>query len=407
MVKTRRLKTHRTLVAGAVVAATAFAGIGAGQSGAAAASAAHRGPGGDLPADAPVTVVATGLDSPRALAWGPDHQLLISEAGSPPFTAPSECNGPTTTVGYDLSCFGLTGSISDVSSGTPDRFVTGLPSIVEEQDMVGPDGLSYVDGQLYTLETGAPQMVPSWVTPALAAKVGDKLGALIDVTGRGERVVANVGEVDYQWAVDHPGLVDPPAAQPNNYPAANPYSLTPKPGGGFYVVDAASNTLDSVSLSGRIRILAFIPNTPVGTNAVPTCVAVGPDGAVYIGDVTGHGNTNQDSANIFKYTPGNGKLTVWQSDLSAVMGCGFGGNGDFYVTEMDTTGFLPPGDPDGVVIQISKNNGTRTVLGAGQLFAPSGFLAGPDGSVYVVENTFWWPAGTTGNQSGGEVVKIG
>jgi sugar lactone lactonase YvrE len=142
---------------------------------------------------------------------------------------------------------------------------------------------------------------------------------------------------------------------------------------------------------------------------VPTCLDVGRDGAVYVGQLTGHGNSGgagATAANVYRYAPRSGRLTVWQTGFSAITGCGFGANGDFYVTELDTTGFLPTGDPNGAVIQIAPD-GRRTVLGQGKLFAPTGFLAGRDGSIYVANNTIWWPAGTIGEWNEGEVVKIG
>jgi hypothetical protein len=395
----RRVKTH--LVLSAVLLATAFAGTGGGLSGQAAAASAtpHS---GTLTSSAPLTVVARGLHSPRNLAWGPRGRMLVAETGAPPLTAPSECNFHSEEIVFEMRCFGMTGSIADVSSGTPKRIVTGLASNLNQQEMVGPNDLAYVDGKLYVLETGAPQVVPTWLSPQLQAPLKRQYGALLDVTRGSTRVVANPGSVDYEWMKANPELQTSP-------PAANLYAMTPKPGGGFYTVDAAANTLDLVDRRGKVHVLAWFPRLPNGSDAVPTCLDVGPDGAVYIGQLTGHGNSGEagaKAANVYRYSPRSGKLTVWQTGLGAITGCGFGAKGDFYVTQLSTTGFLPTGDPEGVVVQIAPN-GTRTVLGKGKLFAPSGFLAGDDGSIYVANNTIWWPAGTTGEWNEGEVVKIG
>jgi hypothetical protein len=378
----RRLKTSRMLFA--VVAATALAGVGAGPSGLVATAATYP---GELTSSAPVTVVASGLNNPRSLAWGPGGHLLVSEAG----TYPSVCSG--------TECFGLTGSISDISSGTPVRIVTGLATYVSFGLVVGTSGLTYVQDHLYTLVGHTPlETVPPGLPRDLSKALRQQLGALLDVTGGSISVVANPGDVNYEWSQEHMDLWP----DYRDYPDSNPYALTPKPGGGFYVVDAAANTLDSVDQRGKVRVLAYIPNTPAGSDAVPTCLDMGPDGAVYIGQLTGR-DSSATAANVYRYEPWSGELTVWQSGFSTITGCGFGANGDFYVTEYDTTGFPPTGNPDGVVIQISKEDGTRTVLGAGQLFAPAGFLAGPDGSIYVANNTIF-PG--TGSPTG-EVVKIG
>jgi hypothetical protein len=386
----RLRKTSRMLFA--VVAATAFAGVGAGPSGLVAKAATS----GELTSSSPVTVVASGLNSPRSLAWGPDGHLLVAETGAPPLTPPSVCNFDSEEIKFDMVCFGFTGSISDVSSGTPVRIVTGLVSSLNSQNMVGPNDLKYVDGRLYVLLAGSPQAVPSWVPEGLRDTVKEQAGALVDVTGGSISVIAKPGKVDDLWVQKHPGFSS------FSLGGANPHAMIPKPGGGFYLVDAASNTLDSVD-NGRVQVLTIIPPSPNGTDSVPTCLDMGPDGALYIGELTGFGNSGT-AASVYRYEPSSGSLTVWQSGFSAITGCGFGANGDFYVTQFSTNGF--PSYPDGVVIQISPD-GTRTALGGGTLFAPSGFLAGPDGSIYVANNTIWWPPGTTGRWNEGEVVKIG
>jgi hypothetical protein len=367
----------------AAVATAVLTGFSAGTSGPAAS--ATTGPA-DLTSSAPVTVVASGLASPRGLAWGPGGHLLVAEAGTPG----SVCSGST--------CYGLTGQIADISSGTPVPIVTGLASLLFAGELNGIGGLIYADGQLYTTNSQSPQAVPSGLPADLTAQLKTQFGALLNVTGGHIRAVANPGSVDYQWSQAHQSLA------PQDFPDANPYALARKPGGGFYLVDSASNTLDSIDRSGNVRVLAFIPTTPAGSDAVPSCDAVGPDGAVYIGQLTGVGNS-ATAANVYRYEPWSGSLTVWQRGFSAISGCGFGANGDFYVTELDTTGFPPAGNPDGAVIQIS-HDGTRTVLGAGQLFGPGGFLAGPDGSIYVSNHFLMWPPGT-GSPTDGEVVRIG
>jgi sugar lactone lactonase YvrE len=383
----RRVKTNRMLFT--AVAATAFVGLSTAPSVSAATAATH--PLG-LTSNAPVTVVATGLSGPRALAWGPHHQLLVSEAGVPS----TVCAGSSVPP----ECFSTTGSIADISSGEAVPVVTGLVSALNDEEVVGPDGLAYVNGQLYTLEAGAPQLIPSGLPTGLTAALDTQSGALLNVTGGHISVVANPGEVDYAWSQAHENLA-------SDFPDADPYALTANPRGGFYLADAASNTLDTVNRWGHVQVLAFFPPSPSGSDAVPSCVAVGPDGAVYVGQLTGNGNSGT-AANVYRYAPWSHRLTVWQSGFSAINGCGFGANGNFYVTELDTTGFLPTGPPAGAVIQISPD-GTRTVLGAGNLLFPTGFLAGPDGSIYVGNDSIIWPVGpgTSSPVSSGEVVKIG
>lgn len=387
----RGLSKIRLLAAAAL--ALALAGGGVGSSGPVAETAhAAGGPGGSgtLTADAPVTVVASGLHEPRSLTWGPEGRLLVAEAGTPG----GSCAGPDLD---SLACFGLRGTVADVSSGTPERIVTGLPSNFNTGESVGPNGVKYLDGRLYVLAPGSPYGVPSWVPNRLERKLKRQYGALIDITHGRAVVKANPGEVNYRWMQEnHPEYFERPGFD------ANVYDMTPKPGGGLYVIDSASNTLSSIDRRGHVEVLDFMPYTPAGTDAVPTCIDTGPDGALYMGQLTGYGNSGT-AANVYRYDPDVGDWEVWQSGFSTITGCGFGTGGDFYVTEMATTGMPWTGDPEGDVIQIAED-GTRTTLAEGELLAPHGFLAGPDGSVYVANNSQMWPRGQA---TDGQVVKIG
>ncbi len=372
----RRLTMHRKALAAS--AALALAAVGLGASSTPAGASVHHRP--SLTTASPVTVVAQGLNNPRSLVWGPSNHLLVAEAG----VAGTDCSG--------TSCFGLNGSVADISSGSPVRIVTGLASFADSGEIGGADGLVYANGHLSTLMTKSSFVIPNSLPSDLRVALYTQLGALLDVTGGHITLKTNPGDFDYVYSAIH-----------ENNPDGNPYSVIAGPNNGFYLVDAGANTLDSVDANGVPRVLAVMPKTPGGDgDAVPTCLAKGPDGALYISQLTAAGNT-ATAASVYRYVPSTGSMSVWATGFSAVTGCGFGASGDFYVTEFDTTGFPPSGPPAGAVVQISPN-GTRTVLGTGKLFAPSGFLAGPDGSIYVSNNS---TAAGSGGPVTGQVVKIG
>jgi hypothetical protein len=377
------------LAAGAAfVVVTAFASTGMAAPAKAAATSTHT---------PTVTVIARGLNNPRSIAFDEDGNLWVTEAGK----GGTECL-PTPGEPTNPTCFGLTGSVDKIEQGKVIRVFTGLASLAAQDgsEGLGPAGISSLGDNIYFDIDESSFAVPLGLSPALTAKLTDQLGRLYWAHTDGDSrpaELANVGAYDYEWANQNKNLV------PGQFPDADPFGLQVRSHDGFkvFLADAGSNTLDEIGRDGSIHIATFVPNPP-SSDAVPTCVAQGPDGALYIGQLTGVGN-GAGVANIYRYTP-HGGLTVWQTGFSAISGCGFGKDGSFYVTEFDTTGFPPSGLPAGAVIKIARN-GTRTTLGAGQLFEPNGFAAGPDGSIYVTNWSAVAGSGPPGAPTG-EVVRI-
>ena len=344
-----------------------------------------------------VTVVADGLNNPRGLAFEDGH-LWVAEAG----TGGTECV-PTPGGITNPSCYGLTGSIDRIDGGTVKRVFTGLESSAAPggASAIGADGISISGDRLYAVFGESDFEVPEGLSPELTGVLFDEAGHLVRATtgddgSDGLAPVSNVGAFDHAWS----GLPANQILVPAQFPDANPYGVFAD-GRNIFVADAASNTLDEVdSRTGSEKILAFVPNPP-HSDAVPTCVAEGPDGALYVGQLTGAGN-GAGVANVYRWTAATG-LKVWQTGFSAITGCGFGKDGSFYVTELDKVGFPPIGPPGGDVIKIAKN-GTRTTLGTGQLFFPNGFAAGDDGAIYVSN---WSVRPGSGAGPHGQVVRIG
>jgi len=137
---------------------------------------------------------------------------------------------------------------------------------------------------------------------------------------------------------------------------------------------------------------------------VATCVARGPDGALYAGELLGGFHT-PGHARIWRVTAYH-VPTAWARGLTTVQGCGFGSDGAFYATAFQTAG-LGAQNPAGDVVRIGPN-GQRSRLGVGKLFFPSGFAAGANGAIYV-SNCSIAPATGMGPQlcpTGGQVVRL-
>lgn len=323
-------------------------------------------------AAATVTTVASGLDNPRDLAFGPDGALYLAEAGH----GGPNCIPGGNPGGGDL-CVGATSRISriDPTTGTRTTFAEGFASGADAHGMAatGLDGISWVGNTLYGIITGAPQQFVGAPLPGPVLDVAKRqLGQLVKVTGPGVwSTVAGVGRFDYDWAAAHKSLV------PDQFPDANPYAVLALPNE-TWVVDAASNTLDRVGADGSIQVVAFFPNPPV-SDAVPTCIDRGPDGALYIGQLTGAGNA-PGTASIWRWTASTG-LQQWATGLTAVTGCGFGKDGNFYAVEFSKLGLVNAAPGTGALVRVTAGSSTPITV-VDDLNFPGGFAAGADGSLY-------------------------
>jgi hypothetical protein len=346
-------------------------------------------------------VVADHLNNPRGLSPAPGGGLYLAEAGS----------GGDTCVGggpEGETCIGLTGSFDRVSASGVKRIVTGLLSgsgaggVAAEGPVSvsrGPDSKFYGQFGLSSHVVPPAGAVPADLRDAALAQLGHLW--LVKPDGS-VRNVSGVGDQDWTWTSTRINLA------PNDFPDANPNAVLYS-GGHRYVVDAGANILTEVKRNGAVNVLAFFP-VPAGaqSDAVPTCVARGPDGALYVGELLG-GFYSPGHARVWRVVPGHAPR-VWATGLTTVQGCGFGQDGAFYATEFETAGLNegPTADPAGDVVRIDQH-GNRTHLGVGKLFFPSGFAAGSDGAIYV-SNCSIAPATGMGPQlcpTGGQVVRIG
>lgn len=308
-------------------------------------------------AAAQYTVVVGGLSSPRGLTFGPTGALYVAQAGS---------GGNTSKITRIDDPYAANPTTSDL--------VTGLTSFeAGEGEFVGADGLSALgNGNIFTIM-------------ALSSHEGPApLGHLLKVSQGGQiRDVANVGDFDFVWASQHVNLA------PRDFPDSNPYGVLALPGA-IYIADAGTNTLDLVHPDGSVEILAFFPNNAIA-DATPTCVAQGPDGALYIGTLALVDSiVFGPSAKVFRVDPTaanpsdlNSVLhiaTLWASHLGPINGCAFGPDGSFYASEF----FTSPPFANGDVVKIPFDNpGQHISLTGKTLMFPGGVAVGADGSVFV------------------------
>ena len=335
-----------------------------------------------------MTTIVSGLDNPRDLAFGPNGRLYVAEAGH----GGRHCLDPGT-------CIGFTSKISIVQIGKHQvrRIVTGLFSVAGQDGSgaTGVDGISVLGrNSIYGIETGARDFIPSGAfTAAFRERVRGQIGRLIRASRDGSWTsVADVGHRDFVWTSNHQNKV------PGQYPDANPYGVLAGPTT-QWVVDSGSNTIDRVDSSGRVHIAAFLPNPP-SSDAVPTCIDRGSDGALYVGELTGGGNAPGASV-VWRFAPGESHpLTRWATGLTAVTGCGFDSHGRFFAVELSTDGLDNASPGTGAVVRVPAHS-SHPVMVIGGLSFPGGFAAGADGSLYVSN----WSVAPTSAGSG-SVVRI-
>jgi hypothetical protein len=339
-----------------------------------------------------VQKVAGGLDNPRALGFDTDGDLFVAEAGH----GGSECLKGGPGGPEEETCVGFSSGISRIDGSVPRRVVDGYVSAADSHGAaaLGIDGLSVLnDWRIFAVEGESQFIVPqTGLSQATAEKAKAQLGRLFEFAPSSAHTIADVGGFDFKWSEEHKSLVA------EQFPDANPYAVLAT-GGGEWVIDAASNTVDWVSSSGKVKIVAFIPNPPV-SDAVPTCVAKGRDGALYVGQLTGGGNT-PGSASIWRVEPWDGDVNKWATGLTAITGCGFDTDGDFYAVEFSTLGFESFAPETGALVRVPPHSKSPITV-VSKLSFPNGFAARPH-QIYVSN---WSIAPAKGGPASGEVLRI-
>jgi len=293
-----------------------------------------------------MSCVMRGLDNPRGLAFGMDGALFVAEAGRG-----GAVNGPCTGV-TGFNCYGQTGAVSRYRDGEQDRVATGLPS------------LAFV--------AGASARGPHDITLRSPRHRRDSVlgegGAIITVGLEKDPVVRDrPSRADFAKLIRLPDstlyadsadlcahacwepVVDIGGWQPEGNPDPNretdPYGLLGE-NDGVVLVDASRNWLLRVEEDGTISRLAEFPSRFEGrsTDAVPTTVVKGPDGAYYVGELVGipfAPGPARPLSNIYRVdAAAPHEVSILATGFNAIIDIAFHGD-DLYVLQhwtLDPTG---------------------------------------------------------------------
>lgn len=305
-------------------------------------------------ANAQGTPVMTGLDNPRHLAFGPEGALYVAEAGRGGL-------GPCLSIRGQIQCAGSSGAVSRLWHGTQSRIVTGLPSYAPAngQGATGPHAVSlHGRGNAYvTIGLGG--------NLATRAIMGQGFGRTVRFQPNG----------NWRYEDDIAGYEQ--SNNPDgNVPDSNPYAILAEPGQRV-ITDAGGNDLLRVGSNGSISTLAVFPARPGrNTDSVPTSVVVGPDGAYYVGELTGVPFA-VNNARIYRVVPGQ-PVATYGPTFSFIIDLAWGPDGHLYVLQFASQpGLTGPG-----ILYRLESDGTKTLVVTG-LIAPGGVAFGPDGALYI------------------------
>jgi hypothetical protein len=343
---------------------------------------AHAQPPAPPAPSANVTVVATGLNNPRGLTFGPDGALYVAEGGTGGASSTAGlCDQVVAPIGPYTG--GKTARISKITpDGTRTTVVETLPS---SQTSAGSGGLvsgvadvAFIGDTLYGLLSGA----------GCSHGIPDEPNGVIRVNRDGTSVlIADLSSFVRTHPVQNPF--------PGDFePDETSFSMA-EAGGKLYVVEPNHGALDEVAQDGQVRRVLDISASQ--GHIVPTAVAAH-DGNFYIGNLSSF-PVQPGVSNIYRITP-SGQIDIFARGVTAVTGVAFDSQGRLYVLEADTTPGMPgpTAAGSGKVVRLTVS-GTFEDIATGLTF-PTGMDFGPDGKLYVSNFGFGLPPGM------GQVVRV-
>jgi hypothetical protein len=328
----------------------------------------------------PAGTLVQGLDNPRGIAAGGGGSVLVAESG----------NGKLTLV-------------EPRRRGAPMvRTFATLP--VDPETGLGPVDVAFKSlNKVWAVLSGPPE------------EGGGEFGRLVRLNRKGA-IVESVDIAGYQKG-------DPDPDDQEGIPdESNPNGLALLAGGGVLVTDAAGNDLLRVDTRRKITTVARFktelvpwpsglpfpgpvePGEPFAVEAVPTAVAIGPDGAYYVSELKGF-PFPPGKSRIWRIEPGAveatcdpanpnvGACRTVATGFTSVIDLAFGRDGTMYVLEIVKNGLLGVevfGEPPIGALWAVKG-GAKTELAPGTLMAPGGVAVGYDGTLSVTTGTVFGP----------------
>lgn len=310
------------------------------------------------------TVVASGLNGPRGLKFGPDGALYVAEAGSGGPSGGFACEQVPSPVGPYHG--GLTARVSKISAGGQrTTVVDGLPSAkssLPSGDTVGAADVAFIGDKLYVLLAGGGCSHGNPEKPNGVIQVDVEHGTWTYVANLSTFQAANP-------------TANPEPSVGDREPDGTWYGMVAV-GGNLYATEPNQQEIDRISpATGKVNRVVDVSRT--------SHTWIGPTGITYHGNFF-FGNLapfpiTPGSANVFKLTP-SGNFKVWDAGFTTVVGLAFDHRDRLYVLELSAApGFPTPGA--GKLVRVSPSGRAEDILTG--LVVPTAMTVGPDGNVYI------------------------
>ncbi|MEH1948509.1 MAG: ScyD/ScyE family protein [Nostoc sp.] len=368
---------------------------------------------------ATLTTIVDGISNARGSSFGPDGSLYVAEPG---IGGNGNCQPSPSTL-FQPICAGNSGSLVKVSTnGTKQRLLNNFQSLAEQP--TGNQGAGIQDIQfdskgnaylltgfagypgnrdLATLNLGSQSPLPPQQLATFPPSTPDKV-LNTPLLAQLSKVDLNTGALTSIFDFAKNEITKNPD---KGDVVTNPYDLTVN-GDSAYVVDGGGNTAYKIKLDGSKSqaiaipkntinksdlppglqlppgLLEELPGGKIAIQSVPTGGAIGPDGALYVGEYTGFPYP-EGKSRIFRIGD-DLKPEVFLDGFTHITDLTFDDKGDLLVLQFSDTSQLG-GDITnlpGSLIQVAPNGTRTTLVAAGQgLDSADGIDIGPDGKIYI------------------------
>jgi hypothetical protein len=330
-----------------------------------------------------VKTVARGLEDPRGLAFGPDRQLYVAEAGTTqgvfvPPPPPVQSEPPTRTrceVYWPAgpATPGFTGRISRVDNeGTVTAVAEGLASFAANNliggDRISVSGVAFRGNSLYTMMGGAGCSHGHPSEPNGLRRVF-RDGTTVTISDLSNYLRSNVDSK--------------PPTDADFEPDGVWYNLV-RAFGAFYTTEPNHGIMLRIENDGAISASADLYGAvkAVDHDGDHTYSALAKHrDALFVGTV---GRTNDDfKGAVYRVSRDLASVQQVASGLHGVLGIAFDRRNRMYVLETTATGVSPPfSSPSaGRVVRIERDGSLTPIVT--NLSFPTALIAGPGGEFYV------------------------